>query len=373
MAAQPPPSARIGGLRAGLGPDGVVLACVANPALCRLVGYPREELIGRAAFEFTHAEDVARSRGDFQLALRGAVRASVPARLMTRHGGARWIQWSSSLSPDGGLYAVGHDVSERLAADAERERTLAELEARNEELQQFAYIASHDLQEPLRKIQAFGDRLRGRFGELLDVEGRDYLTRMDNAARRMSTLIADLLEYSRVATRGAPFAAIPLDDVLDDVLGDLEESIEAADAQITRDRLPVLEADRTQMAQLLQNLVGNALKYRHPGRSPRVEVRVQRFAGPAAMAGAAPDDWVRLTVSDNGIGFDPAHRERIFAPFQRLHGRAEFAGTGIGLAIVRKIVERHGGRVHAEGRPGEGASFVVELPARRGAGGPQGP
>jgi signal transduction histidine kinase len=127
----------------------------------------------------------------------------------------------------------------------------------------------------------------------------------------------------------------------------------------------VIEADRTQMAQLLQNLVGNAIKYRHPARASRVEVRAERIAGPPPAPGAAPEDWLRLTVSDNGIGFDPVHRDRIFAPFQRLHGRAEYAGTGIGLAIVRKIAERHGGRVSAEGRPDAGASFTVDLPLRQ--------
>jgi PAS domain S-box-containing protein len=346
-----------------LSPGGLYLQV--NPALCRLLGHSREELIGRRALDFTHPDDVARSLDEFQLARQGAPRQPSPARARTRDGRWRWIQWNASLSADGDLYAVGHDVTERLAAEAERERTLAELQARNEELQQFAYIASHDLQEPLRKIQAFSDRLRTRYDALLDADGRDYLARMDNAARRMSTLIADLLEYSRVATRGAPFAPVALDDVLDDVLGDLEESIRAAGAEVVRDPLPVIEADRTQMAQLLQNLVGNALKYRHPARTPRVEVRAERIACPVVMQGATPDAWLRLSVSDNGIGFDPVHRDRIFAPFQRLHGRAEYAGTGIGLAIVRKIVERHGGRVAAEGRPDTGATFTVELPLRQ--------
>jgi PAS domain S-box-containing protein len=336
-----------------------------NPALCRLLGRSREELIGRNAFDFTHEGDRARVEAEFARALRGAARASLPARALAAGGGVRWIEWSSSQSPDGDVYAVGHDVTERMAAEAERERTLAELSARNEELQQFAYIASHDLQEPLRKIQAFGDRLRTRFAEVLDTDGRDYLARMDNAAKRMSTLIADLLDYSRVATRGEPFAVVPLSDALADALGDLEESIRAAGATIEAAPLPVVEGDRRQLAQVFQNLVGNAVKYRHPARVPVVRIAAERFEEPLASAPEASSPWVRVEVSDNGIGFDPVHRERIFAPFQRLHGRAEYAGTGIGLAIVRKIVERHGGRVRAEGRPDEGARFVVELPLRQ--------
>jgi PAS domain S-box-containing protein len=345
--------------------DGKVLQ--ANPAFCRLFGYSRDELIGRPVFDFTHPDDLDYEQTRFRDALGGAPPepAQRPARALARDGQVRWIHWSSSLSPEGDLYAVGHDVTERIASEAGRERTLAELRARNDELQQFAYIASHDLQEPLRKIQAFSDRLAGRYSTQLGTDGRDYLSRMDNAAKRMSTLIADLLDYSRVATQGEPFLPVSLDDVLDDVLGDLEEAIRASGAEVRREPLPVIEADRTQLAQVFQNLLGNAVKYRQPARTPRVQLRAERFTLADADGRGAATPWVRVVVEDNGIGFDPAHEERIFAPFQRLHGRAEFAGTGIGLAIVRKIVERHGGRVRAQGRPGEGATFVVELPERR--------
>jgi signal transduction histidine kinase len=191
---------------------------------------------------------------------------------------------------------------------------------------------------------------------------------MDNAAGRMSALIADLLDYSRVSTRGGHFVPVPLEDALADVIADLEERLADSGGEVVHDPLPVIEGDRTQMAQLLLNLVGNALKYRHPERRPRVELRVERFRPQPVRGRPAPVEWVRLRVVDNGIGFDNVHRERIFAPFQRLHGRTEFAGTGIGLAIVRKIVERHGGNVSAEGREGEGAVFVVELPLRRRVG-----
>jgi PAS domain S-box-containing protein len=339
-----------------------------NPALCRMVGQGREQLIGRDAADFGHPDDAEMRGSAFEAALAGRSRGDSVFRLRAADGGWRWVQWTSTLSPDGELYAVGHDVTERLAAESARERVLRDLEARNEELQQFAYIASHDLQEPLRKIQAFGDRLRSRFGEQIGDDGRDYLARMDSAAGRMSALIADLLDYSRVSTRGEHFVPVSLEDVLADVMGDLEERLLDSGGEVLHDPLPVIEADRTQMAQLLQNLVGNALKYRHPGRKPRVELRVERFRPQSVRGRPTPVEWLRLRVADNGIGFDNVHRERIFAPFQRLHGRSEFAGTGIGLAIVRKIVERHGGTVSAEGRDGEGAVFIVELPLRRRVG-----
>jgi len=339
-----------------------------NPALCRAFGVPRDGLIGRLVFDFTVDEEREASRARFTDALFGVPGPASVFRIRTADGSIRSVHWTSSRSPDGDLYVVGHDVTDRMAAEAERERTLAELRARNEELQQFAYIASHDLQEPLRKIRAFCDRLATRFGALLGDDGRDYLARMDNAAQRMSSLIADLLDYSRVSTRGEPFVAVPLADALADALGDLEEAIQVAGARVEHGPLPIVEGDRRQLAQVFQNLVGNAVKYRHPARVPQVSIAGERFEEPLAGTVGAVAPWVRVRVVDNGIGFDMAHRERIFAPFQRLHGRSEYAGTGIGLAIVRKIVERHGGRVRAEARPGEGATFVVELPLRQARG-----
>jgi PAS domain S-box-containing protein len=339
----------------------------ANPALCRLLEVGRDELLGRFAFDYTHSADREQVLTRFDRARAAQPRASGAVRNVTRSGEIRWVQWSSSPSADGDLYVAGHDMTEYMVAEAAREQALRELQSRNEELQQFAYIASHDLQEPLRKIQAFGDRLRSRFESLLGDDGLDYLARMDRAAQRMSTLISDLLDYSRVSSTGEPFVPVALADVLADVLGDLEESIRASGGSVDSGPLPVIDADRVQMAQLLQNLIGNALKYRQTDRAPRVSVHADVFASGQPDSGEPGEAWMRMRVSDNGIGFDPAHSERIFAPFQRLHGRAEYAGTGIGLAIVRKIVERHGGRVRADGRVGHGATFIVELPLRHRA------
>ena len=226
----------------------------------------------------------------------------------------------------------------------------------NRELQDFASVASHDLQEPLRKVQAFGDRLKVKAGPVLSPETSDYLDRMLNAAARMKTLINDLLTFARVTSRAQPFAPVDMKLLVDQVLSDLEARIEDKQATVKVSDLPVIEADATQMRQLMQNLMGNALKFSRPGEPPRVEVSGEERVG--------DDGEKRLTlrVRDHGIGFDEKYLDRIFTVFQRLHGRSEFEGTGIGLAVCRKIVERHRGRITAESKTGEGASFIVELP-----------
>ncbi len=244
----------------------------------------------------------------------------------------------------------------------EIERVNRELERSNRELEDFASVASHDLQEPLRKITAFGDRLAGR-AEALDEKGRDYLERMQAAAVRMQTLIEDLLAYSRVTTRARPFAPVDLGAVAREVLSDLELRIEKSGADVEMGALPTVHADPLQMRQLLQNLLANALKFQRPGESPaiRLTAEVLDGGGQASDGGPAPA-LCRLTVEDNGIGFDEKYLERLFKPFQRLHGQSAYEGTGIGLAICSKIAARHGGSITASSRPGEGARFVVTLP-----------
>lgn len=239
-----------------------------------------------------------------------------------------------------------------------QERT-AELVRSNQELEQFAYAASHDLQEPLRKIIAFGDRVVARAGDALDAETKDYLLRMQNAAVRMQRLINDLLAYSRVTTRANPFTEIDLGEAVKGVLTDLELAVERSGAQIHVGPLPSLWGDRTQVGQLLQNLVANAIKFQPPGRVPEVWIEGELIPGPDNEG-----PWVRLRVRDNGIGFEDRFADRIFGVFQRLHARGEYEGTGIGLAICRKIVERHHGRIEAHGEPGVGAVFTITLPQR---------
>jgi signal transduction histidine kinase len=229
------------------------------------------------------------------------------------------------------------------------------LQHSNRELEQFASVASHDLQEPLRKIEAFGDRLKMQ-RETLNEQAVDYLDRILKSASRMRTLINDLLSFSRVATRALPFKPVDLGQIANEVVGDLEGRLQHVEGQVELDTLPTIEADPTQMRQLLQNLIGNALKFHRPEVSPVVKVKAER-----QTAEGQPERLV-LTVADNGIGFEEQYLDRIFEVFQRLHGRTEFEGTGIGLAICRKIVERHHGTITARSKPGEGSTFIVTLP-----------
>jgi signal transduction histidine kinase len=245
-----------------------------------------------------------------------------------------------------------------------RERT-SELDAANtalrhsnRELESFASVASHDLQEPLRKIEAFGDRLKIQ-RESLDDQSRDYLDRILNSASRMRTLINDLLTFSRVSSRAQPFKKIKVGQIARDVVGDLEGRLQEVDGEVELGELPEIEADPTQIRQLLQNLIANGLKFRRPGVKPVVRVSAR-----AAEVEGQPFR-VELSFTDNGIGFEEQYLDRIFEVFQRLHGRNEFEGTGIGLAICRKIVERHGGTITARSKPGEGSTFVVTLPVEQ--------
>jgi light-regulated signal transduction histidine kinase (bacteriophytochrome) len=219
-------------------------------------------------------------------------------------------------------------------------------------------MVSHDLQEPLRKVQAFGDRLRVKAGDSLGSEAQDYLARVMNAAGRMQTLITDLLTLSRVATRAQPFSKVDLGDVVRDVLTDLEVRVEQTGGRVDVRGLPTIDAEPTQMRQLFQNLIGNALKFNRPGTPPVVTITA------IETNGHSPRGW-EVIVRDNGIGFDEQHAEQIFKVFHRLHSRNEYEGTGVGLAVCRKIVERHGGTIVAKSAAGEGARFVITFPEQR--------
>jgi len=274
-----------------------------------------------------------------------------------------------SLSPlqttDGVLVTSGiRDITDRKRAEEEVHRLNADLERRvhertaelarsNRELEQFAYVASHDLQEPLRAVARYTQLLTRRYASKLDDDGQHFIERTTAAVVRMRTLIEDLLEYSRVGTRGAELQPTACESVLQSVLENLHATIEETGALVSHDPLPVLVADASQMRQLFQNLIGNAIKF-HSAAPPRVHVSA-RDTG---------QHWL-FTVRDNGIGLDPTYEDRIFVIFQRLHSYGAYPGTGVGLAICRKIVERYGGRIWVESQPGAGATFFFTL-ARNG-------
>lgn len=252
---------------------------------------------------------------------------------------------------------MSEEESPQSSVEQELQRLNEELSRSNADLERFAAVASHDLQEPLRKIRAFGDRLATKYADDLPERGQDYLERMLSAASRMSRLIDSLLTFSRLATKEGPFEMVDLDEILAEVVADLEVRIEENDGRVEVGELPVIEADPNQMRQLFQNLVGNALKFHREGVPPRVRITCERVAD-------EPDERYRIVVEDNGIGFDEKYLDRVFDVFQRLHGRGVYEGTGMGLAICRRIVERHGGEITATSTPGGGSTFIITLPTR---------
>jgi signal transduction histidine kinase len=241
-------------------------------------------------------------------------------------------------------------------ANVALERRAQQLSRSNAELEQFASIASHDLKEPLRKVQTFTEELASKEQSRLSDEGRDFLQRTSAAGKRMQALIDDLLRFSRVATQGRPFEQVDLHAVADQAVSDLEAVIAQAGGSVEIGDLPTVAADPLQMRQLIQNLISNGIKFHREGVPPAVRV-----------SGRIRGRFAEIEVSDNGIGFEPQYKARIFRVFERLHGRAAYPGTGIGLALCRKIVDRHGGTITADSTPGEGSMFTVTLPVTHGA------
>lgn len=266
-----------------------------------------------------------------------------------------------------GMVGISSDISVRKANEEKLRHFAAQLERSNNELQNFASVASHDLQEPLRKIQAFGDRLKAKFAPTLGDQGRDYLERMLNAAQRMQTLIQDLLKLSRVTSRQQPFVPCDLAEIVRQVLSDLEIAIEQNKARVEIGPLPTIDADPLHMRQLFQNLIANALKFHKPNERPAVIIsgRVFEMTDPLIPGAKVGDKICQIHVQDNGIGFDEKFAEQIFVVFQRLHTREQYAGTGIGLAVCRKITDRHGGSIVAKSAEGQGATFVITLPLKQ--------
>lgn len=298
-----------------------------------------------------HRAELAADPGAAESLNRRLAHHSQPQQTVERQlPSGRWVLINEHRVAGGGSVILHTDVTPL----KEREAALARS---NRELQDFASVASHDLQEPLRKIEAFSDQLRRRSGESLDDNGRFYLERIEKASRRMRALIDDLLSYSRVSTKAQPFARCDLNKIIEGVLSDLRIRIVETQGKIEIGALPTIEADPIQMRQLFQNLISNALKFHRKDVTPVVRV--------THAAGEGKAGHCEIHVIDNGIGFDPKYTDRIFNIFQRLHSRSEYEGTGIGLATCRKIVERHKGGITAHSVPGEGSDFAVVLPVQQ--------
>lgn len=324
------------------------------------LGYRRDELIGQPVtniipegFAERLIADGTRSAAD---ALAQQIGTGIELVALRKDGTefAIEIMLSPLESSEGTLITAAiRDISVRNAAELQLATALDELRRSNQELEHFAYVASHDLQEPLRMVSSYTQLLARRYAGQLDADADEFIGYAVDGATRMQRLIQDLLAYSRVGTKAHDFTPTPSGRALERALANLRASIEESGAIVTADELPQVVADEAQLVQLFQNLVGNSIRYQQSGSVAHIHV---------SCAPADNDTW-RFSVRDNGIGIDSQYFDRIFGMFQRLHGRDEYAGTGIGLAICKKIVERHGGTLTVESEPGHGSTFFFDLPA----------
>jgi PAS domain S-box-containing protein len=338
-----------------------------NQRYCEMVGRSQEELLGLRMQDITHPEDLQNNLQLFEQAVADGLPFTIEKRYLCSDGSHIWVRNHVSLIRDShdvpqGILAISQDITDRkkaeMALEAAQESLTAyaaKLESSNKELEHFATIASHDLQEPLRKVIMFSEHLKSTNQDLLSDEGKDDIERMQRATRRMQSLIDDLLDLSRVTRRGKPFQRTDLAEVMKEVLTDLHFPIKESGGRVEISPMMTIEADPGQMQQLLECLIRNALKFHREGYPPVVKVSAKPFGS----------RFCQITVEDNGIGIKNEHQEKIFETFVRLHGQNAYPGTGIGLAIVKKIVERHQGTVEVHSVPGEGAVFKVTLPIRQ--------
>jgi PAS domain S-box-containing protein len=338
-----------------------------QPSWAAYTGQTPPEYHRRGWFDAVHPDDRGRSLALWERAIATHNPCEDEHRLR-RHDG-EYLHFSVRAVPvfaeNGAIRewaGIHTDIDRRKRTEDRLRASTVLLLQSNRELEHFATVASHDLQEPLRKIQSFVGCLREDQSAALDDEGRDYLDRIQDAATRMATLVSDLLAFSRVSSKGRPFVRVDLNDVISRVASDLEGPLETTGGRVEFANLPTLAGDALQMRQLLQNLIENALKFRRKDEAPVVRVSAEIIDGVDASGRPQPSSACRISVADNGIGFDEKYLDRIFTIFQRLHGRGEYEGTGIGLAICRRIAERHGGSITARSKPRDGATFVVTLP-----------
>ncbi|WP_004472545.1 PAS domain S-box protein [Leptospira santarosai] len=324
-----------------------------NRAWEDVLGYTREELNGIDLIKIVHPDDRRKMLNAVVNVRKYGKNLSVALRYATKHGRTKTILWKTIVSPEHGLvYTTGKDITEIQNTQLKLENMTEELQRSNADLEDFAFIASHDLQEPLRKIMAFGDRLLKRNSNL-DSESVDYLQRMFSSAHRLSNLIEGLLSYSRIKSRAKPFQLVDLRKILKDSIGDLEIYIKEKNAKVIDSEIGFAWCDPFQIGTVFQNLIKNGIKF---NRSERPEVVIRCVPHPIEP------NWIQITFADNGIGFDKKHDGKIFTLFQRLHGREDYEGNGIGLAVCKKIIEFHGGRIYAESVLQKGSTFYVDLP-----------
>jgi PAS domain S-box-containing protein len=345
-----------------------------NKAHLELLGLKTQaEALGKRSEDFFPTERIqSYVEGDLKILQNGISSFAVLDCFKDKSGHPWWISTTKVALRDAdgkitGLVGISTDVTQYKVAEEQLRLTAARIERQNRELQDFATVASHDLQEPLRKIVAFTDRVLRKHDQTLGEDGQDYLQRSLDAARRMQTLIQDLLKLSQVGSREGHFAPVDLSELLWDVLSDLEIQVETSRAILKVGALPVIDGDPVLLRQLFQNLLANAMKFQQPGVPPIISVQASIEPATAEpMPGQLETDSVcKITVTDNGIGFDQKFSDQIFTIFQRLHSREKYEGTGIGLAVVRRIVERHGGKIEAHSVENEGATFSVTLPVKQ--------
>lgn len=327
-----------------------------NPSISGLLGYSPEEILGKTPFHLMPEKEAKRVAEIFGPIAEARKPFSSLVNTNVHRDGHEIVLETNAvpvITPEGdflGYRGIDRDVTERTLWETQLKKTSAELARSNEELQQFAFVASHDLQEPLRMISSYVQLLEKRYKGKLDSDADEFIEFAVSGTVRMKEMINDLLAYSRVGTRLKPLKSVDVEQVLDGVLANLDTAISESDASITRDDLPTVIADSSQLAQLFQNLVSNAIKFRSD-RPLKILISARRDS----------DEWV-FSVSDNGIGIKEKHVKRIFAIFQTLHGKGEYQGTGIGLAVCQRIVERHGGRIWVESEPGKGSTFYFTIP-----------
>ncbi len=331
-----------------------------NAAACRMLGYTREECVGQDMHEKVHgrcADGSVFPREECTVlhALQTGTGIRMDGHVVWRNDGtplpvdlfAQPVVINGQLK---GLVVCAFDITKQRLAEENSRLTSADLERSNKELEQFAYVASHDLQEPLRMVSSYTQLLARRYQGQLDAAANEFIAYAVDGANRMQRLINDLLAYSRVGARAKGLVPTDCTAVLDQAVANLKGAIEKSGAAVTQDRLPTVTVDNLQLLQLFQNLIDNAIKF-HVEKPPRIHVSAEQKG----------NEWV-LSVRDNGIGIDPQYAERIFIIFQRLHTREEYPGTGMGLAICKKIVERRGGRIWVESQPGIGSTFYFTIP-----------